>query len=164
MDEVIRLNEDYAVASSEPARRTFDRIAAEGFRSVVSFQTREEEQKLPIEDEREAAAQAGLAFLHQPVSGDSLDDETVDRFRDALGGLPKPVLLHCSSGKRAGAMTMMHLASEMGLSGDEALEKAASMGFECDNPKLEAFVRDYVDRHQRRSSATPSAAATADRR
>ncbi len=149
MDQVIRLDENYAVATSEPTRETFNDMAADGFRSVVSFQTQGEEQKLLIDEERRVAEQAGLAFYHQSVSGESLDDEAVDRFRTAVSDLPKPVLLHCSSGKRAGAMIMMHLADEKGLSGDEALEKAASMGFECDNPKLEAFVTDYVDRHQR---------------
>ena len=148
MDEVIRLDENYAVATSEPTRETFHDIAADGFRSVVSFQTQGEEQKLRIDEERRAADQAGLAFYHQAVSGESLDDEVVDRFRTAVSDLPKPVLLHCSSGKRAGAMIMMHLADETGLSGDEALKKAESMGFECDNPKLEAFVKSYVDRHQ----------------
>jgi protein tyrosine phosphatase (PTP) superfamily phosphohydrolase (DUF442 family) len=84
------------------------------------------------------------------VSGDALDDEVVDRFREAIGRLPRPILLHCASGKRSGAMTMMHVASEQGMTGDEAIAKAESMGFECDTPELEAFVKDYVDRHRER--------------
>ena len=73
----------------------------------------------------------------------------MDDFREALGRLPQPILLHCASGKRSGTLAMMHLASEQGMSGDETLEKADQMGFECDTPELESFVRDYVDRHRR---------------
>lgn len=148
MENTIRMGDDYVIARFEPTPETFEHMAAEGFRAVVSLQTGGEEQKLPIEDERQAAEKAGLAFYHQPVSGDSLDDATVDQFREALGRLPRPILLHCASGKRSGAMTMMHLASEQGMTGDEAIEKAESMGFECDTTELEAFVKDYIDRHR----------------
>lgn len=150
MENTIRLSDDYTVAKFEPGRETFERIAAEGFRTVVSMQGRNEDQRLAIDAEREAAERAGLAFYHQPVSGDSLDDRTVDQFREALGRLPRLVFLHCASGKRSGAMAMMHLASEQGLTGDEALKKAAAMGFECDSAELETFVKEYVDRHQPR--------------
>ena len=148
MEHTIRMGDDYVIAKFEPARETFNRMAAEGFRSVVSLQTEHEEQKLRIEDERRAAEAVGLAFYHQPVSGDTLDDEVVDRFREAIGRLPRPILLHCTSGKRSGAMTMMHVASEQGMTGDEAIAKAESMGFECDTPELETFVKDDVDRHR----------------
>ena len=36
------------------------------------------------------------------------EPELVDRFREKFPNLPKPVYAHCKSGKRAGAMVMMH--------------------------------------------------------
>ena len=36
-------------------------------------------------------------------------------------------------------------AVEEGMSGDEAVQKAEDMGFECDVPELEAFVKKYID-------------------
>jgi hypothetical protein len=33
------------------------------------------------------------------------------------------------------------------MSGDEALKKAEEMGFECDQPELESFVKNYVNNH-----------------
>ena len=44
-------------------------------------------------------------------------------------------------------MLMMAYGTEMGWSGDETLEKAKKLGFECDKPELEQFVREYVDNH-----------------
>ena len=106
--------------------------------------------RTPPEEEREHAEAAGLTYLHHPVDGEKLSEEVVDSFRDKVADLSGPVLVHCASGKRSGAMVMMHLGAEQGMSGDEVIEKAASMGFECDTPGLERFVRGYVDRHNGR--------------
>jgi hypothetical protein len=42
----------------------------------------------------------------------------------------------------------MDMAVEQGMTGDETLQKAKEMGFECDQPALEQFVRQYVDSHK----------------
>ncbi|SFP93195.1 beta-lactamase hydrolase domain-containing protein [Tranquillimonas alkanivorans] len=147
MENTVAITDAFTVAKFEPGKEEFARVAEDGFRSIVSLQVGDEEQKVPPEEERRLAEEAGLAFYHQGVSKQDLSDEEVDRFRDRLENLPKPVLLHCSSGKRAGAMTMMHVASEQDMSGDEVISKAEEMGFECDTPELEAFVKSYVDRH-----------------
>ncbi|EMI18623.1 hypothetical protein RMSM_04451 [Rhodopirellula maiorica SM1] len=76
-----------------------------------------------------------------------ISPEVVDRFREQYRKLPKPVFAHCKSGKRAGAMMMMHIAAEQGMSGEQTLEQAEKMGFECDQPELEQFVKNYVDSH-----------------
>jgi uncharacterized protein (TIGR01244 family) len=111
------------------------------------MQTHGEKKGLSPQEEARAADDAGLAYLHHPVEGDQLSDEVVDRFREKAAGLPSPVLVHCPSGKRSGAMVMMHLASEQGMSGKQVIEKAEEIGFECDTPELEAFVESYVERH-----------------
>ncbi len=80
-----------------------------------------------------------------------MNPELVDGFRELLRDLPRPIYVHCASGKRSGAFVMMHLAVEEGMKGRETVEQAASMGFECDTPELEQFVTSYVD--QRRSGA-----------
>lgn len=71
--------------------------------------------------------------------------ETVDEFRERYGSLPKPVFAHRKSGNRAAAIARIHSAVEQGLSGEETREKAKAMGFECDQPELEQFVKSYVD-------------------
>lgn len=147
MENTVTISDSITVARFEPDADEFARIAREGFRSVVSLQSGDEKQKNPPDDERRMVEQAGLAFYHQPVTKDSLSDDAVDRFREALESLPKPVLMHCASGKRAGAMAMMHMGTEKGMSGEEVIGKAAEMGFECDTPELERFVRSYVDHH-----------------
>ncbi len=153
MENAVAITDAFTVAKFEPEEEEYAMIAEEGFRSVVSLQTGDEDQKATPDEERRLAEDAGLAFYHQGVSKKGLSDAEVDRFRDRIESLPKPVLLHCSSGRRAGAMTMMHVASQQGMSGDEVISKAEEMGFECDTPELEEFVKSYVDRHGGRDAA-----------
>lgn len=93
------------------------------------------------------ANENNLQYEHIRISQDSISEELVERFRNKLENAPKPVLVHCASGKRAGAMVMMHLGCQENMSGEEVLQKAKEMGFECDVPELEKFVTTYVNNH-----------------
>jgi uncharacterized protein (TIGR01244 family) len=79
----------------------------------------------------------------------SMEPEQVDQFRQEFPALSKPVFAHCKSGKRAGAMVMMHMAVEQGMTGEQTLQKAEDMGFECDKVELREFVKNYVDNHSK---------------
>ena len=148
MEGIVRIDDRFSVvARFAPDRDALQQAAQEGFRSVVNMRSREEKQELPPDEERRWVEAAGLTYLHHPVSADHLSDELVDAFRRKATDLPAPVLVHCASGKRSGAMVMMHLASEQGWSGEQVIERAEAMGFECDTPELEEFVKSYVNRH-----------------
>lgn len=147
MENAVQINERFTVAKFAPGREALREAADEGFRSVVNMREADERHELEPDEERRAAEEAGLIYLHHPVSGRHLSDEVVDEFRRKATQMPAPMLVHCASGKRSGAVVMMHMAAETGMSGDEVIEKAASMGFECDTPGLEQFVRNYADRH-----------------
>ncbi|WP_259400253.1 hypothetical protein [Roseovarius sp. SCSIO 43702] len=73
--------------------------------------------------------------------------DLVDDFRRNATELPALALVHRASGKRSGGFVMMHIGCEKGMSGAEVIRKAEEMGFECDTPELEEFVRGYVDSH-----------------
>ena len=150
MQNVVKIDDRYTVAKFAPAANALKNAADEGFKSVVNMRTADEKQDVTPEEEREHAEAAGLTYLHHPVDGQKLSEEVVDSFREKAEALPGPVLVHCASGKRSGAMVMMHRGVGQGLSGDEVIKKAESMGFECDTPGLKDFVRGYVDRRSGR--------------
>lgn len=150
MENAVKIDDQFTVAKFAPGADQLKRAADEGFRSVVNMRTASEKQDVTPEEERERAEAAGLAYLHHPVEGEKLSEDLVDGFRDKAEALPGPVLVHCASGKRSGAMVMMHRGVEQGMSGDEVIDKATSMGFECDAPGLRDFVRGYVDRRSDR--------------
>lgn len=134
----------------QPDEREIAALADEGFKAVVNFRTAgEDDQPLSPQAERQHAESAGLQYVHTPVSLDAMSADLVDGFRRQFESLPTPVFAHCKSGKRAGAMVMMHLAVEQGLTGQQTLEKAEEMGFECDQAQLREFVSNYVDNHSK---------------
>lgn len=149
MEHTVQINDRFTVAKFAPETDQIHQASQEGFQSIINMQTDDEEKKLKMKPHEEAqkAKEAGLAYLHHPVDGEKLSEDVVDGFRRKATELPAPVLVHCASGKRSGAMVMMHIGCDQGMTGDEVIQKAEEMGFECDTPELEKFVRDYVDNH-----------------
>ncbi len=147
MNNRMKINEQVTVGA-QPSEDQLQQLSQEGFKSVVNFRTEgEEEQPLSPQAEGVKVKAAGLKYLHVPVSMKSMGPELVDQFREKFSDLPKPVFAHCKSGKRAGAMVMIHTAIEQDMTGDQTLQKAKEMGFECEQPELEQFVRQYVNQH-----------------
>lgn len=141
---------DQVTVGGQPSEDELQTLASQGFKAIVNFRTDgEEDQPLSPADEAKRVKGLGLAYLHLPVSPKSLSTETVDKFREQFSALPQPVFAHCKGGTRAGAMVMMHLASEQGMSGEQTLKQAEQMGFECKQPELKKFVETYVDQHTR---------------
>ncbi|MEX2496643.1 MAG: protein tyrosine phosphatase family protein [Woeseia sp.] len=146
MKDPITVNERFVVGRDQPRAEDLSGLARRGFKSLVNLRTPGEEgQTMSPEEEGEQAGKAGLAYTHIPVSGDDMRPEVVDQFRDEVSALPGPVFVHCASGKRSGAFTMMHVGIERGTPGEEVIEKALNMGCDCETPELKDFVRNYVD-------------------
>lgn len=149
MAENMKIN-DKVTVGPQPSENEIQQLSQQGFKTVVNFRTEgEDEQPLSPDAEGEKVKAAGLKYLHIPVSMKSMGTELVDQFREKYPELPKPVFAHCKSGKRAGAMVMMHMAVEKGMSGEETLQKAEEMGFECEQEELRQFVKSYVDNHSK---------------
>ncbi|PQO43462.1 beta-lactamase hydrolase domain-containing protein [Blastopirellula marina] len=145
MDQAIRINEDVTVGG-QLSEAEIGELKSQGFRTVVNFrEDGEENQPATPAQEKEWAVAAEMEYLHLPVSQQGMSAQAVDEFREKYPYLPKPIFAHCASGKRAGAMVMMSMACDQGLSGDQTLEQAQQLGFQCDKPRLMQFVKEYVD-------------------
>lgn len=147
MVDRIKFNQAITVGG-QPSRDDLRQLADEGFKAIVNLRPKgEDDQQLDPEVEAGIVRDLGLRYFNLPVTMDSISEDKVDTFRRQLSELPEPIYVHCSAGKRAGAFVMMHVAAEQNMSGDEALKKAEEMGFECDQPQLESFVKNYVNGH-----------------
>lgn len=124
-------------------------LSKAGVKTVIDFRE-------AGEDDGQGSARAaahGLSYVNIRVSKDSLSDAKVEEFRRALKEKPGPVLLHCSSGARAGAMMLMSHAVDNNLTSHQALDMANQLGFDCDaHPEIKAFFVGYIDRHSRPGS------------
>ncbi|MGV2827458.1 beta-lactamase hydrolase domain-containing protein [Myxosarcina sp. GI1(2024)] len=150
MSELIKISDRFTVSRTQPTKEDFSEIKQQGFQSVVNLRTAEEQDlTLSPSKEGEIVRDLVMEYLHLPVSRENLDSERVDRFRQETAKLPKPILVHCHTGRRSGAFVMMDVALTEGMTGEETLQKAKDMGFKCDVPRLEDFVKNYVDRYQK---------------
>lgn len=153
MQDRMKLN-DHISVGAQPSEEQLKQMAREGIKSVVNLRTEgEEDQPFSPAEEGEKVRALGMEYLHIPVSSKEPRAEQVDQFRAEVPKLPGPAFVHCAKGKRAGAFAMMHQGVEAGWSGDETLEKAEQMGFECDVPALKDFVRGYIDKSRTKSSS-----------
>ena len=145
-----KLSEDVTVAgqvTGEDVRQ----VAREGFRSVLNLRAPEEEGVLS--DEQEQSESAGLTYVNIPVRKQEINDAAATRILAAIDDLPKPALVHCGTGMRAGAMAFMHRATRQGLSAEEAMTRAHRLGFDCSSePELKLFFEHYIDAHSKRGS------------
>ncbi len=144
--KIATLDPAHSVALFTPDQAALHQAAAAGIKTVVNFRTAGEKGGLSPEEERSAADRLGLNYLHHPVTAEDLTEERVYDFRAKLDDLPGPVFLHCASGTRAAAMTLMALAADKGWTGETALQEGKARGIDLSEEKIGAFVKRYADR------------------
>jgi uncharacterized protein (TIGR01244 family) len=146
MNNVKQINDSISVAMGQPTPQDLRQAAQEGYKSVLNLRSLQEEGALS--DEQQHAEAAGLQYVNLPVRPDALNQEQADRIMEQIDQLPKPLLTHCKSGLRSGAMALMYVATREGLSAEAAMEKGKQMGFDCDSsPQMKEFFKQYVSTH-----------------
>jgi uncharacterized protein (TIGR01244 family) len=143
--KIATLDPNHNVALFTPERAALEQAASAGMKSLVNFRASGEKGGLSPEEEQQQAKRLGMNYLHYPIIADNLDGALVDDFRRSLDDLPQPVFLHCASGKRAGAMTLMALAADKGWDGETALQEGKSRGIDLTDETIGQFVKSYAD-------------------
>ena len=73
--------------------------------------------------------------------------EVFDQAREQLKTAERPILLHCASANRVGAVWLPYRVLDGGLSWDHALAEAKTVGLK--SPDYEAKAKDYIQRHSK---------------
>ena len=147
MENVLKINDRLAVATEQLSAQQLEQAAREGYKSVLNLRSPQEEGFM--RDEQERATATGLEYVNIPVSPNNMSEELADRVLQQIDSLPKPLLTHCKSGLRSGAMSLMYLATKEGMSAEEAMDKGKEMGFDCDkSPQMKEFFKQYISQHQ----------------
>ena len=121
--------------AGQPAAGDWQAIAARGVTTVVNLRTASEMQG---RDEAAEVRAAGMRYVEIPVAGaDGITDANARLLRDALAGANGPVLVHCASANRAGAL----LAVSEARYGGAAPEQAIALGRKAGMASTEARVR-----------------------
>lgn len=151
-----QINDTLSVGRDPPGEEDLPEIAAAGFRSVVDLRVAgEAAQALPPAAEARAVEARGLRYANLPVPTGRLDEAALDRFQALFEELPKPIFVHCASGKRAGTFALAQAGSAAGLSGNQVVERIAEAGAAYGSDDMRETVRRWVDRRRRSEGTGP---------
>lgn len=130
--------------ASQPAEGDFDLLADKGYRSVLNLRSEPEMTQLDF-DQAELLAERDIRYHHIGFRGHhELTDDVFDQVRAVLNDETNhPVLVHCASANRVGAVWLAHRVLDDGLDYETALAEAATVGLRSD--ALESRARDYIE-------------------
>jgi uncharacterized protein (TIGR01244 family) len=129
--------------ANQPAVEDWHGIREKGVTTVINLRMPEE---LEGRDERSEVASAGMAYVELPVAGaKGIGMEQADALRAAMLASDGPVLVHCASGNRAGALLALVLV-QAGLAEDAALEIGRSGGMTSAEEAVTELLRTAPQR------------------
>ena len=129
------------LSGGQPTPEQIELTAQAGFLTVINLRA---ETEPGFEWEREAVEQLGMRYVLIPVAGeDGLTRENVGRIDSALNEALErgPVLFHCASGNRIGAVLALRGAWFHGLDSDAALRLGLAGGL----GGLESKIRTLLE-------------------
>jgi len=122
----------------QPTAQQLQQAATAGITTVIDLRQPNEDRGF---DETATAASLGMHYIRIPVSGAAgLTPANVQALHTALAEADGPVLLHCASGNRVGALLAL-LKARQGMPVDQALQFGRDAGM----TSLEAKTRTLLE-------------------
>ena len=127
------------LTGGQPTEEEFAAAVEAGYKTIVNLRSDGEEGSW---DEASKAQELGVAYVHIPLSGgDDLTPENVERFAKVLDEQSNyPMMVHCASGNRVGAMLALKAHQVDGMDPADALQ----LGIDGGVTKLEGAVREKL--------------------
>lgn len=127
-------------------------LAARGFKTVINLREDSEAGAL-IDESTKAAEDAGLRYIHLPFNASRPDEAVATKFLATIRNTSlQPVLIHCASGSRAGALWLIKRMLVDGWDEPKAVDEAVMIGLS--SPTLKQFALDYVATHKESALGT----------
>ncbi len=119
----------------QPSQEQIEQFAGQGVRTVIDLRPDSEARGY---DEAALVKQQGLRYVQLPIAGpDDLTPENAAALKQALDESQGPVLLHCASGNRVGALLALMARQQEGTSREQALELGREAGLKSLAPVVE---------------------------
>lgn len=114
------------LTGGQPTAGDWRGFAASGVRSVINLRP---DAETPDRNEADEVALAGMEYRQIPVAGGAdITFDNAKKLRSALDALPSPVLVHCASGNRVGALLALDAVQSKGMTVEQALELGRKAG------------------------------------
>jgi uncharacterized protein (TIGR01244 family) len=146
LDQVVELGTVSAVdgitAAGQPDAAALEVFADAGYATVIDLRGTGEDRGF---DEAAVVEELGLHYVTLPIAGkDAISFDNARKLDGLLEEYPGPVLVHCASSNRVGAL----LALRASLDGADD-ETALALGREGGLTSLEGVVRERLDENAR---------------
>lgn len=125
------------ICAGQPSPAQFEAAAAHGVVTVINLRGADEV-------DRDLAAEvggAGMAYVHIPITGPAdLTTEAAQKLADALDESDGPVLVHCGSSNRVGALMAVKARLIDGKDAEEAIALGESAGLKSLGPVVRTLM------------------------
>ena len=126
------------VTAGQPSAEALQVFADSGFGAVIDMRTAGEDRGF---DEQAVVEQLGMRYIPLPIDGSAaINLDNAATLNALLDELDQPVLLHCGSANRVGALLALRAALN-GADDEAAVEKGRSAGM----TRLEGRVREVLE-------------------
>jgi len=117
---------DGVLVGGQPDEEQLAALRDAGFATVINLRTPEEP---GTQEEAARVAELGMEYVTVPLAGnEGLNEERARAFAAALEAAERPVVVHCASGNRVGAMFALRSFYLEGVDPDQALELGREAG------------------------------------
>lgn len=142
LDDVIAAGKvepvDGIMSSGQPDERALKVFAESGYAVVIDMRGPDEDRGM--DDFEGAVEAAGMEYVSFPVVGaDSISFETAAKLDQVLQGIDGPVLMHCGSGNRVGAVLALR-HSLNGASDEQSIEFGKDAGMTRLEPRVQQVL------------------------
>jgi uncharacterized protein (TIGR01244 family) len=126
------------LSTGQPDADVLAAAAEAGYVAVIDLRTAKEDRGL---DEEATVTELGMEYVSLPVAGaDGINFENAAEFQRLIASFDGPVLAHCGSGNRVGALVALGAKSD-GASVDEAVSAGKAAGL----TRSEKAVREKLE-------------------
>ncbi len=126
------------VSGGQPTADQLARAAASGYKTVVNLRVPGER---GADDEPAQVERLGMAYVALPIDGaEGITEANARELRRLLDGAERPLLLHCGSGNRVGALLALAAYHVDGKSAEESIRYGLDSGL----TRLEPVVRERL--------------------
>ncbi len=136
-DNFKKVSDDFTVGG-QVTPEELKQASEAGFKSVLNLRSSTEQGVL--NDEQQYAVNSGLDYANIPLQPTSVDEELVNQALAEIEQLPKPILIHCGAGLRAGAIALIATSVKEDLTLEQLITKAEEIGLSLEQPHLKQFI------------------------
>ena len=129
---------DGLTTAGQPDEAAFRVFADSGYRVVIDLRTAGEDRGL---DEPAVVESLGMKYVPLPIGRGDITFEKARELDELLSQFDEPVLLHCASSNRVGALLALSAYAETG-EAELALEKGRVAGMRSLEPLVRGLISD----------------------